>query len=65
MTKKSKVLEHFKSGNTLTPIQALELYGTMRLSAIVFNLKDKGYQIENINPRGEYAIYKMIDKVAK
>ncbi|MBK2259182.1 helix-turn-helix domain-containing protein [Francisella philomiragia] len=58
--KNQKVFEHLNSGMTLTPAEAYKQYGTMRLGAIVYDLKQKGYHIENINPRGKYAVYKMV-----
>jgi len=57
-TKKKKVLEHLLRGLTLSPIEAFERYKTMRLSAIIFNLKEEGYNIANIGSK-EYAIYEI------
>ena len=45
-------------GLTLSPIEAFERYKTMRLSAIIFNLKEEGYNIANIGSK-EYAIYEI------
>jgi hypothetical protein len=39
------VLNHLKS-QPLTPLVALKKYGTMRLAAIVFNLRDEGHNIK-------------------
>ena len=57
-TKKKKVLEHLLRGLTLSPIEAFNRYKTMRLSAIIFNLKEDGYNIANIGSK-EYAIYEI------
>ncbi len=44
INKTQKVLEHLQKFKTLTPLDALKLYGTMRLGAIIFNLR-KDYNI--------------------
>ena len=46
MTQKEKVATHLKSGKSLTPIQALTKFGTLRLAAIIFNLKAEGLKIK-------------------
>jgi hypothetical protein len=38
------VLNHLKK-EPLTPLVALRKYGTLRLAALVFNLKDEGHNI--------------------
>lgn len=40
----------------LTPLKAWSLYGIMRLSAVIFNLKDKGFNIvsERVSVRNRY-----------
>ena len=45
-TKKGMVLNHLKSGRTLTQLQALRLYGAGRLASTVFRLKEEGYDIK-------------------
>jgi hypothetical protein len=45
MSQKLQVLNHLKK-ETLTPLVALRKYGTLRLAAIVFNLRNEGYRIE-------------------
>ena len=42
----NKVLEHLKSGNRITPLEALNMFGCFRLSAIIYHLKDKGHNIQ-------------------
>jgi hypothetical protein len=39
------VLSHLLDGKTLTQNEAFEMYGVLRLSAVVFKLKAKGYPI--------------------
>ena len=58
ITKKQKVLEHLLKGLTLSPIEAFNRDKTMRLSAIIFDLKKDGYPIANIGSK-EYAIYEI------
>ena len=57
-TKKQRVLEHLLKGLTISPLEAFNRYKTMRLSAIIFNLKEEGYNIANIGSK-EYAIYEI------
>ena len=58
INKTKKVLEHLLKGNTISPLEAFNRYKTMRLSAIIFNLKEEGYNIANIGSK-EYAIYEI------
>ena len=49
MTKKQMVLEHLKKHKKITPLEALREYGSMRLGAIIFDLR-KDYNIKtNMN----------------
>lgn len=45
MTKKEMVLEHLKKYKTITPKEAYFEYGSMRLGAIIFELR-KDYKIK-------------------
>ena len=45
-TKTSKVLEHLKNNGTITSLEAIDLYGATRLSAIIYNLRVRGYNIK-------------------
>ena len=45
MTKKDKVLKHLQKFKKITPLEALREYGTMRLGAIIFDLR-KDYKIK-------------------
>jgi hypothetical protein len=45
MTQQTQVLNHLKK-EPLTPLVALKKYGTLRLSAIVFNLRNEGHNIK-------------------
>lgn len=45
MTQEKAILKHLLLGKELTSIQAIELFGATRLSALIFNLRQKGYDI--------------------
>lgn len=45
MTQNQMILEHLKSGKTITGKEAMELYGCMRLSARIHDLRERGYKI--------------------
>ena len=44
--KTNAVLKHLKVVGSITSMEAFELYGATRLSAIIFSLRKKGYNIE-------------------
>lgn len=48
MSQVNLVLNHLKSGRTITNAQAFELYHATRLSSIIFVLRKKGYNITTI-----------------
>lgn len=43
--KTKKVLEHLQTKGSISSMEAITLYGATRLSAIIFNLKESGYDI--------------------
>ena len=45
MSQQTEVLNHLKS-QPLTPLVALKKYGTLRLAALIFNLRDEGHNIK-------------------
>jgi len=45
MSHNAAILSHLKSGRTITPLDALRLYGCMRLAARVHDLKARGNDI--------------------
>lgn len=58
------ILAHLKK-HTITPIQALELFGCLRLSGRIKNLRDQGYNIVttmvwNGDQTKRFARYKLI-----
>ena len=40
------ILAHLVQHKTITPLEALNQYGCFRLSAVIFNLKKDGHEIE-------------------
>lgn len=47
--KTEKVLNHLKEYGCITSLEAIELYGATRLSAIIYNLRNHGYNISTID----------------
>lgn len=45
MTQNEKILSYLKAGEKLTPLQALEKFQTLRLSARIHNLREEGHPI--------------------
>ena len=61
-SQKSLVLNHLKNDNSITPLEALNKFGAFRLSAIIFDLKKDGYDIDTeiiTNGGKHYANYKL------
>lgn len=69
VTQKDRILDHLKSGASLTPLEALQLYGSMRLSAVIHDLKKEGWDIHtdmvfDAASGKSYARYKLIAKAS-
>tara|TARA_S200002703_G_scaffold22131_1_gene18834 strand:- start:26849 stop:27064 length:216 start_codon:yes stop_codon:yes gene_type:complete len=47
-TQSQKILKHLSSGKSLSPLQALGLFGCYRLASRIHDLKRDGHQIETI-----------------
>lgn len=45
MTQNQQILEHLKEHGSITPLQALNQYGCMRLGARIYDLKACGHDI--------------------
>lgn len=60
-TQKSAVRQHLLDGKSITPLEALKLYGSLRLSAIIFDLREEGLPIEmerlQVSPKKRVAKY--------
>lgn len=49
ITKQDRVLEYLQTHVGITSLEAINMFGATRLSAIIFNLKKKGYNIITYN----------------
>jgi len=45
MTQKQEILSYLKTGQSLTPMDALKIFGTFRLASRIFDLKKEGWPI--------------------
>lgn len=70
MSQCNRVLQHLQAYGSITPLEAMQEYGIMRLGARIYDLKKMGYSIDRIietgkNRYGEstsYARYSLIEK---
>jgi len=46
-TQRDAILWHLKTYKSITSWEAIKEYGATRLSAIIFNLRNEGYQIDS------------------
>ena len=62
-TQKSIVRQHLLDGNSITPLEAFNLCGSLRLSAIIFKLREEGLPIVTeklqVSPRKRVAQYSL------
>lgn len=64
-TQEKAVLTTLQRGDSITPIQAMNQCGTMRLAAIIHTLRKKGHSITtsipngNIGDAGNFATYRL------
>ena len=42
----SQIAAYMMQGNKITPLEALNLFGSLRLSAVIFVLHERGYKIQ-------------------
>jgi len=47
MTQYERILKCLKSGQTLTPLEALERFGCLRLGARVYDMKKNGVPVKS------------------
>jgi len=52
MTKTEAVLRWLQSNASISSMEAIKEFGATRLSAIIFNLRKKGYNIETVTCEG-------------
>lgn len=43
----ARIIRHLESGKSITPLQALNLFGCLRLSARIYDIRDLGYKIKS------------------
>ena len=65
MSQAKRILAYLLSGETLTPIEALEKFGSFRASERIREIRKMGYEIKNLHPLGTYAKYKLLKKPEK
>ena len=67
MSQEDAVLKYMQTGAALTPLEALQMFGTMRLSAIIYQLRLEGHNITTeTNKNGKpFAIYRLVPKVLR
>ena len=57
LSQKAQVKKYLMDGNKITPLEALNLFGSLRLAAIVFDLREEGMNIKTekiMTPSGKY-----------
>lgn len=63
LTQKSIVRQHLLDGKSITPLEALRLCNSLRLSAIIFKLREEGLPIVTekiqVSPRKRVAQYSL------
>ena len=63
MSQKSQIKSYLEYGNKITPLEALNMFGSFRLSAIIYNLKKEGMNIKTnrITQNGKtFAEYELV-----
>jgi hypothetical protein len=68
-TKTKLVLHHLRGGNSITSLEAINLFSATRLSAIIFKLKARGHNItttsvtikDRFGNSCQYAKYRLLD----
>ena len=60
-SQKAKIRTHLLDGKSITQLEALRLYGCLRLSAVIFRLREEGLPIETerlqVSPKKRVARY--------
>ena len=62
-TQNQAILEYLKLGKSITPMDALRKFGSMRLGARIYDLKQMGHAIEKrmvSNGEKRFASYRMV-----
>ena len=53
MTQQNRVLKHLRQNGSITPLEAMNLYGIYRLSVHVWRLRKNGYNIVTVEQDGK------------
>lgn len=64
-TQNQQILKHLQDGNSITPIDALNLFDCFRLGARIYDLKAQGFNIHTElihNGRKKFAKYTLLAK---
>ena len=63
MSKESKIEAHLRAGNAITPIEALKMFGSYRLGAVIHRLRRRGMNITTkLVGEERYAEYRMVQE---
>ena len=60
MSRRLMILEHLKSGDTLTRKECYELFGELNLAARIKELRDQGWNIQSLSSGKKYVLYKLV-----
>lgn len=66
MSKKARVLDYLRGGYSITPLEAFNMFKSMRLGAIIHELKQEGWNIKTdivSNGESHFAKYTLITQV--
>lgn len=66
-SQKQAIMEYLLDGHSITPLEALEMFGCFRLGARIADLRKLGMNIQNDNPRDpvtgkRYAKYRLCQR---
>jgi len=62
-TQKEQIKKHLLSRKSITPIQALNKFGCLRLAAVIYKLKNEGLKIVTEiehNGKKQFAKYRLV-----
>lgn len=64
-TQSNQILEYMRQGNSITPLEALNLFGCMRLGARIYDLSQAGYiihreMVHDSKTGKRYASYRLV-----
>ena len=66
-SQRAQIRAHLEAGRSITPLEALDLYGCFRLGARIHELKGEGLPILSERPEEgpRYAIYSLVRETAE